>query len=91
MTMRLGDVINRLSEFDSEDTIYAWTDQSEAMVAPEPDAGRLPQEVSNAGMKYFLEAGIARDFVEDWLGSLDEQPTPWAVCRRLIDYAIHDA
>lgn len=91
---RLGDVIDRLSEFDSEDTIYAsepWTEQSEAMVAREPDAGGLPLEVSGAGMKYFLEINIAQNFVEDWLASLDVQPTPSAVCLRVIDYAVNDA
>lgn len=39
---KLGDVIDRLAEFDSEYTIYAaepWTEKSEAVVAREPDAG----------------------------------------------------
>lgn len=92
--VRLGDVIDELPEFDSEDTIYAaepWTEQSEAMVAREPEAGGLPSEVSDAGMKYFLEVSIAQDFVEDWLASLEKRPTPSAVCQRLIDYAINDA
>jgi hypothetical protein len=91
---RLGDVIDRLSEFDCEDTIYAsepWTEESEAMVTRDPDAGGLPIEVSDAGLKYFLEVSVARDFVEDWLASLDDQPTPPAVCQRVIGYAINDA
>ena len=92
--IRLGDVIERLSEFDGDDTIYAlepWTEESEATVAREPDIGGLPLEASHAGMKYFLEISIARDFVEDWLASLDGQPTPSAVCQRVIEYAIDDA
>jgi hypothetical protein len=92
--MRLGDVIGGLYGLGREDTIYAsepWTEQSEAMVAREPDAGGLPAEASDAGMKYFLEVSIAQEFVEDWLASLDDQPTPLAVCRRVIDYAIKDA
>lgn len=91
---RLGDVIDRLSELDSEDTIYAsepWTEQSEAIVAREPDAGGLPLEASDAGMKYFLEVSIAQDFVEDWLASLNERQMPSTVCQRVIDYAINDA
>lgn len=91
---RLGDVVEKLAAFDSEDTIYAaepWTEQSEAMVAREPDRGGLPSEVSDAGMKYFLEIGIAKEFIEDWLGSLEEQPTPSSICRRLISYALNDA
>ncbi len=90
----LGDVIGKLSEFDSEDTIYAsepWTEQSEAMVAHEPDAGDLPPEVSDAGMKYFLEVSIAQEFIEGWLASLDALPMPSNLYRRVIDYAINDA
>lgn len=92
--VRLGEVIDRLSDFDGEDTIYAlepWTTESEALVAREPDMGGLPSEALHAGMKYFLEISIARDFVEDWLASLDARPTPSAVCQRVIDYAIDDA
>lgn len=87
-------MIDRLAEFDSEDTIYAaepWTEQSEAMVAREPDAGVLPPEALDTGMKYLLEVGIAQDFMEDWLASLKEHPTISAVCQRIIDYAINDA
>ena len=90
----LGDVIDRLSDFDNEDTIYAsepWTEQSEAMVAREPDAGGLPSEASEAGMVYFLEVGIAREVVEDCLALLNGQLAPLAICRRVIDYAINDA
>ena len=90
----LGDVIEGFGRFDSEDTIYAaepWAEQSEALVAREPDVGGLPPEASDAGMKYFLEVGIAQDFVEGWLASFNEPPTPSAICTRLIDYAVNDA
>jgi hypothetical protein len=53
--MRLGDVIDRLSEFDSEETIYAlepWTAESAAIVAREPAHGHLLQEALLAGMKF---------------------------------------
>ena len=93
-TMRLGDVLDRLSEFDSEDTVYAsppWTEDSDAMVAREPDQGGIPPEASDADMKYFLEVSIAREFEKDWLASLEEEPTPSTTRQRLIDYAINDA
>ncbi|MEN3951235.1 hypothetical protein [Iodidimonas sp. SYSU 1G8] len=92
--MRLADVLDRLSEFDSEDTIYAsepWTEDSDAMVAREPDQGGVPPEASDAGMKYFLEVSIAQEFEEDWLASLEERPTLPTTRQRLIDYAINDA
>ncbi len=92
--MRLGDVLDRLPEFDIEDTVYAsepWTEDSDAIVAREPDQGGVPPEASDVGMKYFLEISIAREFREDWLASLEERPSLSATRRRLIDYAINDA
>lgn len=92
--VRLGDVIDRLAEFDSEDTIYArepWTADAEAVVAREPDEGGLPPEASQAGMKYFLEISIAQDVVEDWRKSSAGRSTPSPVCQRVIEYAVNDA
>jgi hypothetical protein len=91
---KLIDVIKKLAEFDTEDTIYAaepWTELSKAMVAREPVGGGLPSEVSDACMRYFLEVAIALEFVEDWTASLQERPTPSAICHRVIEYAINDA
>jgi hypothetical protein len=92
--VKLGDLIDKLSELDREDTIYAsepWTEQSDAMAAREPDAGGLPPEAANSSLKYFLEVNIAQDLVEDWLASLDKPPTPSARRQRIIDYAVNDA
>jgi hypothetical protein len=90
----LADVVERLIEFDSNGTIYAsepWTECSEAIVAREPEEGRLPAAAADAGMKYFLEVNVASMFVEDWIVSLHYKPSSSSVCRRLIQYAITDA
>lgn len=90
----LADIAKRLSDLDDNDTIYAlepWTEGSEAIVAPEPESGGRPPEAAEAGMKYFLEVSIANNFVEDWISSLDDEPSEAAVCQRLIQYAINDA
>jgi hypothetical protein len=92
--MRLGNVVERLSDFDQEDTIYAqepWSEESVAMVAREPDEGGVPIEAAKAGMTYFLEIFIAKEFVEDWVSSPQEIPSLSSTCRRLIEYAINDA
>ena len=94
--VKLVKLVERLAELDNEDTIYAcepWTEDSDAMVAPdpEPEQGRIPLEAAEAGMKYFLEVFIAREVVEGWTASLDEKPTLAAICQRLIEYAINDA
>jgi hypothetical protein len=94
MATRLGDIVTRLSEFDVSDTIYAaepWTEDSNAIVAYEPESGGLPPEAAEANMKYFLEVSIASDFLEDWIASLQDEPSASATCERLIQYAINDA
>ena len=61
------------------------------MVATEPDSGGLPSEVTEAGLKYFLEIDISREFIEGWLASKKKNPSLSEVCQRLIQYAINDA
>jgi hypothetical protein len=93
--VRLADIIARLSEFDDEDTIYAkepWTGAADAMVAREvEDNGLPPPEAIEAGLAYFLEIFIAREFVEDWIQYLGADPGAAAVCERVIQYAVNDA
>lgn len=91
---RLIDLVAKLSEFDEYDTIYAaepWTEDSDAMVATEPESGGLPLEASEAGMTYFLEIFISREVIEGWLASLTEKPNLSETCQRLIEYATYDA
>jgi hypothetical protein len=92
--MKLIEAIRDLNILDEEGTIYAsqpWTEDSEAIVAHEPESGGLPDEAEQLGLIYFLEVFIARDFVESWMASLDAQPTLQQKCARLIQYAATDA
>jgi len=91
---RLIDIVARLSDFDEYDTIYAlepWTEDSDAMVATRTDSGRLPSEAVEAGLEYFLEVHISREFIEDWIASIKEEPSLSEICQRLIQYAVNDA
>ena len=40
---------------------------------------------------YFIEAAIAREFLEDFVASLPEPPDPRAIAERLVRYATDDA
>ncbi len=103
---RLIDVIGRLKTFNENLTIYAaepWRAESNAIVEFEPETGRLPEEASAAGLKYFLEIAVALDFLEGWESSLARDfsvgwestpastPTDQERCDRLIRYALNDA
>jgi hypothetical protein len=92
--MTLNSVIADLGALDEAATIYAaepWTGDSTALVAQEPSAGGLPPEAEGAGLKYFIEVAIARDFLEGWIASLNHMPSPQEMCDRLIRYAVTDA
>lgn len=93
-TVKLLDIVGRLLEFDEADTIYAsepWTEDSDAMVAPQPEGALVPAEAAKAGLTYFLEIHIAIEITEGWIASLKEKPNLSAICQRLIEYAINDA
>ena len=91
--MKLIDVIGCLGELDGESTIYAampWTQESEAIVAREPESTGVRVEAERLGMKYFLEVFVARDFIEDWRRGIEVPPTLSQMCARLIEYATAD-
>lgn len=92
--MTLNSIVTDLAAVDEAATIYAaepWAVDSKALVAQEPPAGGLPAEAKAAGLKYFLEVAIARDFLDGWIASLDHAPSAQELCDRLIRYAITDA
>ena len=71
-TMKLIEAIRDLDILDEEGTIHAsqpWAENSEAIVAHEPESGGLPDEAEQLGLIYFLDVFIARDFVESWMAS----------------------
>jgi hypothetical protein len=95
---KLIEILARLDELDSEETIYAcepWTADSNTMVTLEdPESGLpfgVPRQAAEAGMTYFLEVFTTREVVEGWLNNLDEKPTLAAICQGVIQYAIYDA
>jgi hypothetical protein len=92
--MTLLEVISALDTFDEGDTIYCqepWTRDALALVAPEPEAGGLPNEASRFGLKYFLEVAVAKEVISGWVGNTDVSPSPEQICDRVIRYAKFDA
>lgn len=91
---RLAEAIERLTEFGRDDIIYAaepWTENSLAVIILEEADEPVFFLADGTGFKYFLEVGIATDFVEDWAACLDEEPSLTQICDRIIRYAIDDA
>lgn len=91
---KLIDLVAALESLDPNATIYAgepWSSESPAVVEAEPSSGGLPQVAAQAGLNYFLEVFVARDFLADWESGLDRSPTVQERCDRLIRYALDDA
>lgn len=92
--MTLCEAIRDLGILDEAGTIYAedpWGEESDAIVATEPDDDQLWIEVNGKKFRYFIEVDLAREVLEDWAGSGVGDPSPQQRCRRLIEYAIADA
>lgn len=83
-----------LHQFDEDATIYAarpWTDQSPAIVADEPEEGRLHPEAGAIGMCFLIQVYTAKEFLEGFSTILPEPPYDWLKCARLVIYSICDA
>jgi len=92
--MRLIEAVRDLDFLEEGSTVYAakpWSEDSEVIVAPEPDSGGLPLNAQQLGLEYFLEVFLAREFLTGWMASLKVEPTLQDKCRRLIQYAMTDA
>ena len=90
----LIDIVKRLETLGGDATIYVaepWATDSPAMVAIEPDSGRLPAPAREQGMTYFLEVFNARDVLKGWVEVQDETPSLEKQCERIIHYALNDA
>ncbi len=91
---KLMDVVQNLSSFDPELTIYVvkpWTCDSDALVAREVDGGGIPLEAKSSGATYFIEVAVAKDFLDGWASTERRVVTTRERCERLIHYAVYDA
>jgi hypothetical protein len=89
---KLVDIVADLTELEDDGTIYVvepWSEDSLALVAIEPESGGLPEAAVRAGMSYFLEVSVAREFIEDLRTS--GAGAHISTCARLLEYALNDA
>lgn len=90
-TMALSETVQDLPKLGDELTIYArdpWRSSSEAKLAVEGSEEEKKAKLS--GFRYFLEATIAREFLEDWSSTQKKAPTDEQASVRLIEYATND-
>ncbi|PTT43697.1 hypothetical protein DBR28_00180 [Chryseobacterium sp. HMWF028] len=92
--MNLMDLIKNLNETDDDliifiENINNFTSDIMLSYAEEGDNG--VKEENNKKYHYLLEIFLAKEFVSDWIASLDYSPSNEAIARRLYEYGINDA
>lgn len=83
----LIEAVDGLDMLDEDSTIYAsapWTENSEVIVAPEPQSGGLSKRAEDLGFSYFLEVSVAREFLKGWISNLGRIPNATEKAARLI-------
>lgn len=92
--VKLLEVVDNLSSYDSDLTIYAvepWTCDSEVVVSRQRGRGRRPAEAESIGAAYFIEIIIALEFLDGWRSTQSRPLSAREQCERLIHYATYDA
>jgi hypothetical protein len=69
---------------------YPWAADAQALVVELDEESRLPSGALTGGLKYFLEASVAREVV-DVLRNRPRKSSPEDACKLLIHYAENDA
>lgn len=92
--MKLTTLIDSIDEVDEEAIIFQSNledfNSDIILYYAEPDDNGIKEE---DGIKYYylLEVFLAKEFIEDWLNSLDYKPSLEETAKRLFEYAINDA
>jgi len=94
--MTLLDLIDNFSSLNSEHTIFVkfpWSPVADAVAVATMEGKRreLSCEKELHGYHFFINVGIAQDYVHGWIQTLSFRPSPKQICERLIQYATDDA
>lgn len=64
---------------------------SEVILSQSEEGNKEIKIVNNKKYYYLIEVFLAKEFVDDWIQSLNHLPTENEIAKRLYDYAINDA
>lgn len=92
--MNLIDLISQINNVDEDLIIFLENMddyKSDLILAyPEEDDNGIKIENDNK-YYYLLEVFLAKEFISDWIASLDYSPSPEEIAKRLYEYGINDA
>ncbi|WP_295230295.1 hypothetical protein [uncultured Chryseobacterium sp.] len=92
--MTLIDLINTINDVD-EDSIIFLKDindyKSDLILSYPEDGDNGIKEEHGTKYYYLIEVFLAKEFISDWIDSLDYQPSAEEIAKRLHEYGINDA
>jgi hypothetical protein len=92
--MKLIDFIESINDWDESSIIFLENQSNRFSdiifsFAEEGDSGiKIVNEINYF---YLIEVFLAKEFVEDWVSSLNYTPTSDETAKRLYEYSIYDA
>lgn len=92
--MKLIDLIKDIDNIDQEAIIFQEEKEnpnSDIILSFAEDGDEGIKEEGGRKYYYLIEVFLAKEFVDDWVASLDYEPTIEEKAKRLYDYAMNDA
>lgn len=92
--MKLIDFVNEIEELDEELIIFLHDrndSNSDIILAYGEDGDRGEKIYNERKYYYLLEIFLAKEFINDWVESLNYMPSSEDIAKRLYEYAINDA
>ena len=93
-SVRLVDAITLWKHWGRNQTLYLsepWSAEAELIIVTALPDDTTPVVRDSATFTYFIEAAIAREFLEDYIASLPAAPDAHRLADRLVRYAADDA
>lgn len=92
--MKLVDLIENIENINEELIIFQEDKEnfnSDIILSFGEDGDGGIKEESGKIYHYLIEVFLAKEFIEDWVASLDYLPSSNEIAKRLFEYAINDA
>lgn len=92
--MNLIDLVDKINEIDEDLIIFLKNMkdfQSNIILSYSEEGDNGIKQENGDNYHYLLEVFLAKEFIDDWLESLDYSPSNEEIAQRLYEYGINDA
>ena len=89
--MNLIDLISNINEVDEDSIIFLKDYKSDIILSYPKDGDNGIKKENGSKYHYLLEVFLAKEFIEDWMDSLDYSPSQEVIAKRVYEYGMNDA